>query len=242
MTDPCRDVREASAELALGILPADEHGPVIAHLDTCQDCQAYLRRSVAVGDQLLTLFPANEPPMGFEERVATRIGLHQPTPDRPRARRRPARRSGTRRWRGPRLRTALLAAGVAVVFGAAGVLGGYAVGPHQPSTPGPSGTVTPADALVDAPLVAGSRQVGRFYAYTGSPAWIYLGVDLAGWNGSVDCQLVRRDGSVRSIGWFPVTGGHAYWGAPSPLPPDAVAGVRLVGADGTVLAAAALGH
>ncbi|MEU8621958.1 hypothetical protein [Streptomyces sp. NPDC048623] len=65
----CERLREAGAELALGILPARERAEAVAHLDRCPDCRAYVERLTAVGDGLLGLLPGAEPPVGFETRV-----------------------------------------------------------------------------------------------------------------------------------------------------------------------------
>lgn len=246
MTDrACADFRTASAELALGVLPADERGRAIAHLDGCRDCRDYLQRSTQVGDGLLTLFPANEPPIGFEQRVAARIGVRARREHRP-----SSARFGDRRW----LRFGLAAAAVAVVFGLGGLLGGLLLGRTQPaggggaaaappaasSTADPpgSGRSTAAGALVDAPLLVGGRQVGEVYAYGGSPAWVYMGVDLGRGGETVSCQLVRRDGGTVTAGSFGLAGGRGYWGAPSPVSPAMLAGARIVAADGAVLATA----
>lgn len=228
MTDRgCADFHLASAELALGVLPVEERGPALAHLAGCGDCRTRLRGDVAVSDGLLGLFPAHEPPIGFEQRVAARIGDDVPQRRRP--------------------RVAVAAAVVALAM-AAGAVGGGLVTSGLLGTSGSGGSGgsggagregpgVPAAALLDAPLLSGGKQVGEVYAYAGSPPWVYMAVDLAHGE-SVSCQLLRRDGSAVTIGTFRVAAGRGYWGAPSPVSSATLAGARILAADGTVLASA----
>ncbi|MGV9630325.1 zf-HC2 domain-containing protein, partial [Streptomyces sp. NPDC003487] len=74
----CEQVRELSAELALGVLAGRERARAIAHLDRCADCREHVRQLTLVGDRLIGLLPDREPPVGFETRVARRLA-HQVT-------------------------------------------------------------------------------------------------------------------------------------------------------------------
>src|SRR4029453_107985 len=65
----CTQVREQAAELALGILPAEERAAALAPLDECRECRGYVRELTVVGEELLTLLPSVEPPPGFEQKV-----------------------------------------------------------------------------------------------------------------------------------------------------------------------------
>ncbi|MYU62149.1 zf-HC2 domain-containing protein, partial [Streptomyces sp. SID69] len=66
----CEKMREIGAELALGVLPGRERAEAVAHLDTCADCREFVRQLTLVGDRLIGLLPCQEPPLGFETRVA----------------------------------------------------------------------------------------------------------------------------------------------------------------------------
>jgi hypothetical protein len=215
----CARLRELGAELALGIADGRDRAAAIAHADRCPACRAYLEDLTLVGDGLLHLVPAGEPPVGFENRVVRRL--------------RAAHRPPSRRW--------LLAAACAGLSVAAG-LGGWAVGRSAP----PAAQPPPAAQQGHPPLLTGTlttadhRRVGQVFAYAGAPSWVYMGVDIESPSGTVtvSCQLERRDGSVLPVGEFPLTNGYGYWGAPAPVDPATLAGARLVAADGTVLATA----
>ncbi|MFG2498858.1 hypothetical protein ACGFSB_11705 [Streptomyces sp. NPDC048441] len=223
MTDrDCVWLRSIAEELALGILPGQERAEAIAHLDRCSTCREHVERLTLVGDGLLSLLPGSEPPAGFETRVTDRLGLKRPTRRRPRA--------GV---------AVAAAAAVALGFG----FGGWAVGTAVEGAPAPpSRSSEPAGSehgLLEASLQAPGhhRPVGRIFAYTGSPGWVYMSVDL-GRGGPVSCRLDRTDGTSVRIGEFSLDAGRGYWGAPMHVDPDTVSGARLLAADGSVLATA----
>ncbi|MFI1809495.1 zf-HC2 domain-containing protein [Streptomyces sp. NPDC020422] len=212
----CARLRELAAELALGVLPARERAEAVAHLDRCPDCREHVERLTAVGDGLLGLLPEAEPPVGFESRVVAALA---PAP--------------ARRPRGRRLRLAGAAVAAALAFG----FGGWAVGTVVEGAP----AVSTHPALVEAALVSGGHEVGQVFAHPGEPGWVYMSVDLEGAGadgGRVRCVLDRSDGGSVALGSFALEDGYGYWGAPADLGPAAPAAVRLLGADGTVLATA----
>ncbi|MGP4004034.1 hypothetical protein [Streptomyces sp. 8N706] len=300
----CEELRHLGAELALGILPGQERAAVIAHLDRCAGCREQIEQLTLAGDGLLSLLPGSEPPVGFEKRVLTRLGLsgrgsgrgvsgrsgrrasaeappthrppggarlpHRPprgapSPQRPsdeqRARGRsgeapaPSRSSGEdvppyrssdevppvhrhRRPRRRRFRAAVAAAIMAIAFG----FGGWAVGtalqddPAQPSA-------TSRATVMRADFTAGDQHAGQVFAHPDPGGWVYMSIDLDSYpaEGKVSCQLVRTDGSTVPVGSFTLKGYeayHGYWGAPARVDPSTLAGARLVGADGAVLATA----
>lgn len=111
MTEPsCTRVREAAAELALGVLPGAERAEVLAHVARCRECRLAVEDDVEVADALLLLAPVAEPPVGFESRV---IG-QRPVPRR-------------RRWR------IGLAAAAAVMAGVTGGIVGHALTTGRPA-------------------------------------------------------------------------------------------------------------
>ncbi|MGW7721858.1 zf-HC2 domain-containing protein [Streptomyces canus] len=248
MTDrDCEWLRAVADELALGVLPGQERAEAIAHLDRCPACRERVEHLTFVGDGLLSLLPGSEPPAGFETRVTDRLGLNRPA----------------RRWR-PRAGVAVAAAvATALGFG----FGGWAVGTAiEGASAPPSRSSQPpgsAHGLLAASLLApGHRPVGRIFAYTGHPGWVYMSVHLgrdgsgsdsragdaseaAGSRdgypeaGKVGCRLERTDGTSVHLGEFSLDdAGRGYWGAPTRVDPATVSGARLLAADGSVLATA----
>jgi hypothetical protein len=241
----CAQVREVGAELALGILPGEERAAAVAHIDRCPECREYVEQLTLVGDGLLDLLPASEPPPGFETRVTSALGLTSQRRGRPPQgprrwgrhqggqARSGRRRGGARQW-GRRLRLAAAAAVIALVAG----LGGWAVGAAtSQATPAPAPSHA-AKPLLRATLVADRHKVGTVYAYPGSPGWVYMSVDLDHTVRGVTCELVRRDGGTVRVGWFALEDGYGYWGAPADVERGTLTGVRLVAHDGSILATA----
>lgn len=142
MTEPsCAEVREAAAELALGVLPGAERAEVLAHLTRCRDCRVAVQRDAEVADALLLLTPVAEPPLGFESRV---IGQR---PARPRPRR--------RLWR-------LAAAAAVAVAAVGGGIAGHAF---------TSGRTVPAHAYLAELRAPDGRTIGQFFGSEGQPSW-----------------------------------------------------------------------
>ncbi|MER6226239.1 zf-HC2 domain-containing protein, partial [Streptomyces sp900105755] len=97
----CAKLREAGAELALGVLPGRERAEAVAHLDGCADCREYVRRLTGIGDRLIGLLPESDPPPGFETRVARSLAEQAAGAE---GARRPAYAAQVRRGRVRRLR------------------------------------------------------------------------------------------------------------------------------------------
>ncbi|CCK25551.1 hypothetical protein BN159_1172 [Streptomyces davaonensis JCM 4913] len=237
MTDrDCASLRAVADELALGALHGQERADAIAHLDRCPACREHVEQLSLVADGLLSLLPGSEPPSGFETRVLDRLRLNRPTP-----RRRP--RTGV---------AVAAAAVIALGFG----FGGWAVGTAVDGEPTPpSQSAEPPGSeqgLLSASLLTPDhRPVGRIFAYTDSPGWVYMSVHLgdeseaAGSYGGypdarkVSCRLERTDGTAVHIGDFSLdNAGRGYWGAPARVDSDTLSGAQLLDADGSVLATA----
>ncbi|WP_137989609.1 anti-sigma factor family protein [Streptomyces vilmorinianum] len=219
----CERLRELGAELALGILPAQERARAVAHLDRCPGCREHVEQLTLVGDGLLGLLPGTEPPVGFETRVTKRLAPSRPEP-------------GPRPSRRRRLRLAAAAAAAALAFGFAG----WAVGTAVDAGPAPTSQVQEQGTLLEAALVSGGHEVGRIFTHSGSPGWVYMSVDLeGGGDATVRCRLERADGSTIGVGSFTLDDGYGHWGAPvTGVDPTTVTGAQLLAADGSVLATA----
>ncbi|GAA2682585.1 zf-HC2 domain-containing protein [Streptomyces lunalinharesii] len=238
----CAQLHQAGAELALGVLSGRERAEATAHLDRCADCREYVGQLARVGDGLLGLLPGSAPPAGFETRVVRRLARARAVRDGREA----ARGFGARRgaWRkGVWLRVASALAVLALGFGFAGWALGTAV---EDVVAGPAASAPAAAGTLHAPLTgagAGHRQhAGDLYAHRGPPGWVFMSVDLADaglpYSGKVTCLLERTDGSTVRLGSFALRHGYGYWGAPAPVDPSTLAGIRLVSAEGHDLATA----
>lgn len=223
----CEQLREIGAELALGLLPATERAEAMDHLELCPACREYVHELTATSDALLDLVPGSEPPVGFEDRVIDRLGL---SPGR-RTRRRELRR---------RLVLAAAAAAAGLAFGGGGWVLGASVGRPVPVAP----IVSPVHPrLLTAQLAHAGQSFGQVYLYTGASPWLYMAVDADGHSGTVHCQLQRADGSIVKVGSFALNHeGYGFWGGPYLAGSSPVTGVRLLNADGSLLASAAFGQ
>lgn len=215
----CARLRQLAPELALGVLDGTERADALGHLATCVDCRAYTDQLTGIGDALLLLAPAADPPLGFESRVAARLAAEPPSIAIATAQRH------RRTW----LRTAAIAAAaaaVAVLVTATLVRTG---GDH--------------DALVRATL-ASSRsgdRVGQVWAYDGDRDWLFMTVDNP-WaaDNPYICEAVLRDGRTVRLGRFQAHDGKGAWGEPVDVPLGDVTAIRVVTDDGTVVATARL--
>jgi hypothetical protein len=240
----CEEFTNLAAELALGVLTGRERAGAIAHMDLCDACRENVRQLTMTGEELLSLLPASEPPLGFETRVMERLGLAAPEPrdaDRERA-------AGNGSWIGrigrgrkgrvgragrpARARRLLTVAAVALTVVASG-LGGWGLSAAFSS---PARTLLSSAALVS----AAHHTAGEIFFYNGHPHWMYMSVELGAGDGTVTCQVVGRDGQVMTLGTFRLAGGYGSWGGPAPRDHGPFTGARLIAADGTVLATARL--
>ncbi|HZD71171.1 MAG TPA: hypothetical protein VFA45_20405, partial [Actinomycetes bacterium] len=65
----CEPLRELAPELALGIAAGEDRDAALRHLSGCAACRQLVSELSTVGDELLLLAPALEPPPGLEARV-----------------------------------------------------------------------------------------------------------------------------------------------------------------------------
>ena len=255
----CTRLHELAPELSLGVLTGEERAEARKHLATCPDCREYVLELTSVGDGLLALVPGAEPPVGFEDRVLSRMGItaggaasSAPTAPIPVARvsaprqlaaplppaPAPVDELGQRRaWRGAGrwLPLTAAAAAIALVFG----FGGWAVGLGGQGGSPASVPQAAAPLLHGTLLSADHKSMGHVWAWPGKPSWLYMDVEVQQHTGmTVTCQVQQADGTTVTVGTFTLSNGYGHWGAPAPVGTGEKA--RLVDSDGTVLASATL--
>jgi hypothetical protein len=210
----CEETRALVAELALGIADGAERARVLEHVADCADCRRELERQSALADELLTLAPEHEPPLGFELRVLRAI---EPPP--------------ARRIRLVRRLAVVAVVAAAVALTAAGMLIGFRddrrLADHYRATLAQAhGTYFGSRRLED----AAGRPGGVLFAYEGSPSWILVTV-APPYRGEVArAELVARNGRRIPLRSFALADGA--WGGALPVGLGSVAAVHLVGKDG----------
>ena len=236
----CDQFRDASVELALGILDGRERAEALVHLEHCPACHRELLLMGDLADRLIELTPGAEPPAGFETRVLASLASQSRSPEsrspesRPPHGRPPRGRllsgrspQGRSPWRS--VKVALVAAALAVAVG----VGGWALG-RQGTGGGPS---IGGDRVATAAFVTGSRHVGQVIAAPGAHPWIYMAVDTGLGDQTVVCQIRERNGATVTLGSFPLSNGYGYWGAPIPAS-STITGAQLIDARGRTVATA----
>ena len=198
----CEQVREAAAELALGIVSGAERAAALEHLAACQTCRAEVEALADVADSLLLLAPQAEPPLGFETRVTDRMvgaGLGLTSP-------RPRRR---------RLLTVMAVA--ACVLGVAiGFTGLYE---RNRGTSLDREYVNALRVLGGKALLAGrltddsGNDAGEVFVYDGHPSWMYVYVADAKASGPMSVELQWANGAPVTVSGLNVAKGHGSLGA-----------------------------
>jgi anti-sigma factor RsiW len=240
MDDPrarrCDDYQEGLAELALGVLTGRDRAATLAHVDSCDHCAEELEQLSRTADAVVYVAPEEEPPVGFEVRLFSRMGLAENASEPPASRRR-----GASRWGASRGRWALTAA-AAVVALVAGLTIGWATGsPGNHPAQGVAGRHPSAAVVATADLVERGRSVGRVVTYGGPRPWMVVTLADSSIDGRVSCSVVTADGVVHKVGAFTASDGYGAWDAPLPVAPREVRSAQVVSANGTVIATATLG-
>jgi hypothetical protein len=215
----CDEARDLAAEVALGIAVGEERAEALRHLSDCEDCRRAVERLSLVADELLVLAPVEEPPAGFESRVAAAIGLEQP-PRRRRA------RWLSPRWLAPRVGPALATAAVT----AAVLVGVYhddrqTAERYRGILDQAGGQYFQAGRLADE---TGARG-GVAFGYEGSPSWLLVTVDPAHRGEVRTAELLTTDGRTIPLRSFRLDR-RGSWGGAIPVDLYQVAQVRLLGA------------
>ena len=207
-SDDCGIMRDALAELALGIADGQQRALALEHVAHCPDCRRELEQLTSVADELIALAPQHEPPRGFENRV-----LCQTTPRR-------ARR---------RLRRLALAAVVPAVAAATALGMNISYGSDLKLASQYRAALRSAHGTYfqSAPLhTTAGRPAGIVYAYQGYPSWLFYTLDRRyGW-GRYRTRVITRFGSTFSLPASTLI--NRSWGASTPVPVRDIARVKLV--------------
>jgi Putative zinc-finger len=208
----CAATREAAPELALGILDGAERAEVLLHVAGCPRCQRYLNELTGVADALSRLAPEAEPPVGFADRVQSRV--------------RGSRRRAARRW----------AVTVAVTAAAAAILSVVVV---RVVESGSSSRPAAAPAVRSVAMIGGSGlRVGHVSVVSTHPSSLVVSVDYAVPDGTYRLQLGQY-AAARPIGSITIAGHRGQWVGVASVPREDGT-VALVAPNGTVVCHAAV--
>jgi hypothetical protein len=213
----CERTRQLAAELALGIADGAERAQALGHLAGCAECRRAVEELSGFTDELLTLAPEREPPMGFESRVLARL---QPPPTAARP---------LRRRRG--LVAAVASAAVTAAAAAAIVLGATSddrrLADHYRATLAAAHGSDFEAARLRAPAQV---PAGVVYGYRGSPSWIFVAIYRPYRLTTYTVELAMTSGErvpLPSLRLDPRTGSA---GQAIPVDLHLVSSVRLLGA------------
>jgi hypothetical protein len=231
----CEFFHSISSELALGSLTGSDRSAALAHLESCEACQASLKELSVAADALLLLAPEADPAAGFEVRLLARLG-HDATSGAipPMAPAAPASGRGSIVPLRLRARAALAAA--AVVIAGAGIGLGVAVAPRRVQ-PAATGQIRLATLRSGNAYVTTAVNVGEVAITGGSPSWVVMTVQRPGWSGRVYC-VVDEGGRSRLVGSFWLHDGAGSWAVQLSSPGSSVTSAQVREGNGAVLATA----
>lgn len=212
----CHEIRALTSELALGIADGEDRARVLEHVLECAECREELERFSVLADELLLLAPEHEPPVGFELRT---IRALQPEP----------MRVGWKRWRWTRPAVVFVAAALAALVSAAGVLVAtrddrQLADRYRATLAQAHGRSFGAVALRD----DAGAPAGTVFVYRGSPSWIFLTVESADPTTVARAEIVTRDNRRLPLRAFHLSSGS--WGGALPVDAATVAAVHLLDA------------
>jgi hypothetical protein len=198
MTDRtgCEEVRAAAPELALGVVAGDERARMLDHIARCPECRESVVDLANIGDELLTLAPNREPPIGFESRVISRLKL----------------RRGSRRW--------IAAVAAAAVLGATISAGAVLWSTREDRDLGAHyrEALSQADGRYFGARelrTEDNKKVGNVFIYAGRPSWVFVSFEDVG-AGSFAAELETGDGETLPLGEFEL-GEKRTWGTALPI-------------------------
>lgn len=221
----CARIREALAELALGIADGEQRAVALDHVADCSDCRRELEELSRVADELIGLAPHHQPPAGFENHVLDRLDVRQ-------RRRRPARRRLTR--------LAFAAALLAVVAATALAMSvSYSsdrklAAQYRAALQGAHGKYFQS-ARLNTPA---GQEAGVVFAYEGYPSWMFYTLSGSYGSGPYQEQIVTRSGRTLTLPPFKLVNGS--WGIATPVPVRDIAQVNLIPRPGATALSATL--
>jgi hypothetical protein len=218
----CEQVRELAPELALGISEGEERDAALRHVTGCPGCRRLVSELTSVGDELLLLAPAKDPPSGFESRVLSSVS-------EPSTRWRLWPLVSRKRW---------FAAATAAVVLAAAFSGGSVflatADDRRLANSYQSVLIQGQGAFfAAAPLQGPQGRAGTVFGYQGQPSWVMVTVQPSiRPEGRFQIQIVTRDGRYLPLGHTVLDGAGEAWGRQLPLDLSQVHELRFIGADG----------
>jgi hypothetical protein len=225
----CAEISHALPELALGVLTGRDRAAALVHVESCSRCADELEQLARAADAVVRVAPELEPPVGFEVRLFSRMGVTEGVASPP----------PVRRLRIPTWALASAAAVVALAIGL-GVGHGLTSSSGHPSVA--VGKPTAGANVTTAALRENGRPVGRVRISSGTNPWMFMTLDDASVQGKATCQVVTDDGVTHTVGTFTVKQGYGAWGAPLPVSPRDVQRAEVVSPTGTVIATATMGR
>jgi Putative zinc-finger len=218
----CEQVRDLAPELALGIAEGEERDAALRHLSGCSGCRQLVSELSSVGDELLQLAPASDPPVGFASRVLAEVA-------------KPPQRRGiqppARRWQW--LATAAAAVVLAATLGAGSVL--LATSGDRRLADSYQAVLAQGRGayFLAAPLRGPQGRVGTVFGYQGQPSWVMVTLQPSiQEEGRFQVQVVTRDGRYLSLGDATLGGAKGTWGGQLPVDLSAVRELRFIRSDG----------
>ena len=217
MSNPlhCAEARELAPEVALGIASAEDRARLLWHIADCTACRELLSELSTIADDLLTLTPEHEPPVGFETQVLAQMS------DRP-----PRRR----RWR----RMALFAAAIVVAALVSGGTVYRAQAPDRRLADSVRATLATAHGQYFASGAVRDptgQQRGVIFGYQGNPAWIFLTVaDPPA--GRYSIEAITRTGVRHLLAEDVDLAATGSWGGIIPVAVHELSEIRVVDAAG----------
>jgi hypothetical protein len=214
----CEHTRQLAAELALGIADGAQRARALRHLAECAECRRAVEELSAITDELLTLAPEREPPLGFESRVLARLQPSPPAATAPRA----------RRWR--RVLAPVAAAGAAALAAVAIVLA--ATGDDRRLAAHYRATLAAAhgSAFDAARLQAPGRvPAGVVYGYRGAPSWVFVALYRPYRSTAYTLELAMSSGRRVALPSFRLDPRTGSAGQTIPVDLRQVSTIRLIG-------------
>jgi hypothetical protein len=121
---------------------------------------------------------------------------------------------------------------VAGTFTATNLIGAHSPAPIAQQAPN-AATVRSGDLLT-----AAGRPLGRAFAYSGNPSWVFMDVQDSGLNGTYTCELQLADGATVPAGVVMVYDGTGDWAHTVTVPANQLQRATLVNSAGVTVATA----